>query len=90
MLDASRSSRTRAGAHPLAYSARRQPSIAFGSMPAKASVGTVFFSSSDALSWLITSSLAGQSAYRPSTSVSTTSISASRATAMAAAAVVSR
>ena len=45
------------------------------------------FSSSAAVSRLITSSLFGQSAYRPSTSVSTISFSAPSATASAAAAV---
>jgi hypothetical protein len=51
-----------------------------------ARVGSIF-SSSPALSWLITSSEFGQSAYRPSTSVRTTSISAPSADARAEAAV---
>ena len=69
--------------------ARRQASI-FGIMPALRPGSN--FSSSVALSRLITSSavccpVPRHSAYRPSTSVSTTSLAASSATASAAAAV---
>ena len=64
--------------------ARRQASI-FGTMP-DSRVG-INSRSSDADSSVMTSVLFGQSRYRPSTSVSTTSRSADRATASAAAAV---
>ena len=67
-----------------ALTARRHASI-FGIIPSD-SVGSSA-SSSSAVSWLITSVLAGQSAYSPSTSVRTTSFSAPTATATAAAAV---
>src|SRR5450432_157856 len=78
-----RPSRTCALATP-PRTARRHASI-FGTMPDESDGSRI--SSSSALSALMTSSLAGQSAYRPSTSVSTTSFSAPSATASAAAAV---
>ena len=62
----------------------RQASI-FGIMPADSAGSS--FSRSAAPSWLITSAEAGQSLYRPATSVSTTSLAAPSATASAAAAV---
>jgi len=86
------SSRMACGSRPSSTCARgtpprtavRQASI-FGIIPA-VRVGNSF-SRSDVSSWAITSSESGQSRYRPSTSVSTTSLAAPSATARAAAAV---